>query len=252
MEQPRNYYRGFYKSYPYLTKSEFAEVCHYLDRKYTQATLGPKRKEWRLDIHVSLDTSGGPGVVTFLQITRSLEDKVVEHDLASLVDNFDLGPPTRRSTRFKEKPPAPAEQMLIDSEDSDQVVVQRPRRTATKIKHVVYEVHLHPTYQVPCLWFSLHHLPVDEDPMDVESVFRHLVPQQYRDALRGAGAIGGISIDHHPLTGVPTFFVHPCLVGEAMTNFDCAKEDYLMIWLGQVGGCVGLSVPMEMAIKNEA
>ena len=54
---------------------------------------------------------------------------------------------------------------------------------------------------------------------------------------------------HHPITGVPTFFVHPCLIGDAMANFDCTKEDYLMVWLGQVGGCVGLWIPREMALQ---
>lgn len=33
-----------------------------------------------------------------------------------------------------------------------------------------------------------------------------------------------------------------------MNSFDCSKEDYLMTWLGLVGGCVGLWVPKEMAI----
>jgi ubiquitin-like-conjugating enzyme ATG10 len=34
-----------------------------------------------------------------------------------------------------------------------------------------------------------------------------------------------------------------------MAGFDCAKEDYLMVWLGLVGGCVGLWVPKEMALS---
>ncbi len=54
-------------------------------------------------------------------------------------------------------------------------------------------------------------------------------------------------LQHHPITGVPAFFVHPCLPGEAMSKFDCSKESYLMVWLGLVGGCVGLWVPKEMA-----
>lgn len=32
-----------------------------------------------------------------------------------------------------------------------------------------------------------------------------------------------------------------------MENFDCPMQDYLMIWLGLVGGCAGLWVPREMA-----
>jgi ubiquitin-like-conjugating enzyme ATG10 len=57
-------------------------------------------------------------------------------------------------------------------------------------------------------------------------------------------------LQHHPVTGVPSFFVHPCLLGEAMGKFDCSKENYLMVWLGLVGGCVGLWVPAEMALDS--
>ena len=32
-----------------------------------------------------------------------------------------------------------------------------------------------------------------------------------------------------------------------MENFECALDEYLMIWLGIVGGCVGLWMPPEMA-----
>lgn len=35
-----------------------------------------------------------------------------------------------------------------------------------------------------------------------------------------------------------------------MSNFDCSKDDYLMVWLGLVGGCVGLWVPKEMAMDQ--
>lgn len=35
-----------------------------------------------------------------------------------------------------------------------------------------------------------------------------------------------------------------------MAGFDCSKEDYLMVWLGLVGGSVGLWVPREMATTN--
>lgn len=35
-----------------------------------------------------------------------------------------------------------------------------------------------------------------------------------------------------------------------MSRFDCSKENYLMVWLGLVGGCVGLWVPSEMALQS--
>lgn len=37
-----------------------------------------------------------------------------------------------------------------------------------------------------------------------------------------------------------------------MADLECSKEDYLMVWLGLVGGCVGLWVPKEMALCCQA
>ncbi len=57
-------------------------------------------------------------------------------------------------------------------------------------------------------------------------------------------------MQHHPITGLQTFFVHPCRSYEAMSGFHCSLENYLMVWLGLVGGCVGLWVPAEMALES--
>lgn len=61
--------------------------------------------------------------------------------------------------------------------------------------YVVYEVHLHPTYRMPCLWFRLHDLPNGDDPLNIDTVFHYLVPREYKDGLRRYGSIGGISLD---------------------------------------------------------
>ncbi|KAI1814595.1 hypothetical protein GGS20DRAFT_547591 [Poronia punctata] len=244
--------RAAYQLYPFLTKEEFAEVCHYLDAKYLQATLGPLRNEWRLNVHTAFDTSAmSYGLVTYIQITKPLEDARVDDQLASQLKDValtDRAQP-RRSRRLRQ---SEADRMLIETEEADKVVVTRQSartpRAISQGSHVSYEIHLHPTYGVPCLWFSLHNLPIDESPLDIDTVFRRLVPDHFKHTLRNQGNIGGISIEHHPITGVPTFFIHPCLLGDAMANLDCPKENYLMAWLGLVGGCVGLWVPKEMAI----
>jgi len=69
------------------------------------------------------------------------------------------------------------------------------KNPATHAGHVTYEIHLHPTYQAPCLWFSLHGLPADEQAFNIDTVFRRLVPDQFKDGLRSAGVMGGISAD---------------------------------------------------------
>jgi ubiquitin-like-conjugating enzyme ATG10 len=35
-----------------------------------------------------------------------------------------------------------------------------------------------------------------------------------------------------------------------MESYDCPMTDYLMLWLGLVGGCVGLWIPPEVARQN--
>ncbi|KAI2625136.1 hypothetical protein GGS21DRAFT_309079 [Xylaria nigripes] len=248
-------HRSNYQAYPFLTHEEFAEVCHYLDAKYCQATLGSLRRKWCLNLHTALDTNAisRSDLVTFIQITIPFDDSEVDIQLVSRLSNIvvDEHAPTRRSKREPTSRSTSwdaADKMMIDSEEADKEVLRSSSRTTFQSSYVVYEIHLHPTYRAPCLWFSLHNLPIDESPLDIDAVFRHLVPEQFKHALRGQGAIGGISIEHHPITGVPTFFVHPCFLGEAMDRFDCSKENYLTVWLGLVGGCVGLWVPKEMAM----
>ncbi|KAK0618393.1 hypothetical protein B0T17DRAFT_336962 [Bombardia bombarda] len=232
-----------FEDYPFLTGAEFTEVCHNLDRRYCQATLGPVRRQWRLRTCSSLNTSFTPGseYSTYIQIVRPLDGDLDDGDLSSYLDNFSFDT-TRKDDGTLMDLGADAD--MIDAEEAD----EKPKTTTAG--YVTYEIHLHPTYRAPCLWFSLRDLPVDEQAFNIDTVFRRLVPDQYKDGLRSAGAIGGISADHHPITGVPTFFIHPCLLGEAMSGFECSLETYLMVWLGLVGGCVGLWVPKEMALES--
>ncbi|OTB01504.1 hypothetical protein M426DRAFT_214655 [Hypoxylon sp. CI-4A] len=180
-------HRSTYTSYPYLTKEEFAEACHYLDRRYSRATLGPVRKRWRLHVHTALELSfeDRSGYTTFLQITRPLDDgKADDNDLAAKMGDVSL-------TEDNE-----VDHVMTEMEDADtEVLFKPPSRPNFQGGHVKYEIHLHPTYRAPCLWFSLHNLPAGESALDAETVFRHLVPEQFKTSLRQMGPIGGISID---------------------------------------------------------
>lgn len=60
---------------------------------------------------------------------------------------------------------------------------------------MTYDIVLHPTYRMPCLYFRLWGLPNGESPFDPDTVFRHLVPDAYKESLRRYGDVGGISID---------------------------------------------------------
>lgn len=60
---------------------------------------------------------------------------------------------------------------------------------------MTYEIMLHPTYRMPCLYFRLWGLPENETSPEVDLVFRHLVPDEFKESLRGYGGIGGLSVD---------------------------------------------------------
>lgn len=59
--------------------------------------------------------------------------------------------------------------------------------------YVTYEIHLHPTYTMPTLWFTLHDLPNSENGFDLDAVYRYLIPDEYKSRLREYGVTGAIS-----------------------------------------------------------
>lgn len=84
--------RSGFRAYPHLTEEEFGEICHYLDRRYSRATLGATRKEWRLSVHTSLNVAHGAGFdfITYLQITCPLAQNIIDDDLSAEMDRFTL------------------------------------------------------------------------------------------------------------------------------------------------------------------
>jgi ubiquitin-like-conjugating enzyme ATG10 len=76
--------------FPYLDRSEFAEVCHRFDSLYRRATLGPLRKRWKLRLCTAFDGSFivDAEYTTFVQIIRPLEATLDHDDLSSHIDNF--------------------------------------------------------------------------------------------------------------------------------------------------------------------
>ncbi|WAO83697.1 Hypothetical protein NCS54_00089600 [Fusarium falciforme] len=230
-------------NFPSLNPDEFTEACHHLESRYCHAKLGPERARWKLKVCTALctDFSFEGGYTTYIQIRRPLQTGLDHGDLSLDLENFSFSDEKSHDVLGGDRD-------MMDAEEADEAAIVKPQ-SRPDVGLVEYEIHLHPTYRVPCLWFTLRNLPPDEPAFNIDTVFRRLVPDEYKAGLRALGAVGGISADHHPVTGVPSFFVHPCLLGDAISKFECDRTNYLMIWIGLVGGCVGLWVPKEMAIQ---
>lgn len=100
-----------FKNYPHLDKDEFAEVCHFLDRHYRQATLGPLRRRWKLRVNSALTAAFGDGdSSTYIQIIRPLEANLDHGDLSSEIEKFSFGNYT-----------VDEDQDMLESEEADEV-----------------------------------------------------------------------------------------------------------------------------------
>lgn len=105
-----------FKTYPYLNAEEFGETCHQLDRRYTQATLGPVRRRWKLRICRALDLSlaASAEYTTFVQIIRPLDGELDDGDLSNCLDNFSFGETDDVLTSGKDHD-------MLEAEESDSV-----------------------------------------------------------------------------------------------------------------------------------
>ena len=57
-------------------------------------------------------------------------------------------------------------------------------------------------------------------------------------------------LQHHPISDLPSFFIHPCNTHEALLAVDngqkLSAEGYLILWIGVMGSSVGLHMPAKL------
>lgn len=109
-----------FRNYPFLDAEEFAEACHQLDRRYTQATLGPVRRRWKLRACRALDLSLSTAAeyTTYIQIIRPLEGELDDGDLSACLDNFSFGENGLDTIE-------PEDEEMAEAEESDPVFIRQ-------------------------------------------------------------------------------------------------------------------------------
>ena len=140
----------------------------------------------------------------------------------------------------------------LDDEDDE---ILSPSIRSDEYAQVVYDVVHSPSYQVPILYLTVTHLSARSSRSghspSLDQVYDLLVPPSHRPQMEAVGVMGALSMTDHPITGLPAYFVHPCRTVEAMTavlgGTSVDPEAYLLMWMGLVGGSVGLHVPVELA-----
>jgi ubiquitin-like-conjugating enzyme ATG10 len=137
----------------------------------------------------------------------------------------------------------------FEGEEDDDLAVIKSEFESFLSCDVVYSA----SYQVPVLYFQLCNTPWHSPP-SLDTLHSILVPDLHRTHVQRIGILGAISKSDHPVTGVPSFFVHPCQTLAAMANLQISRsggpDDYLLGWIGIIGAAVGLSVPAQMASRS--
>jgi ubiquitin-like-conjugating enzyme ATG10 len=135
---------------------------------------------------------------------------------------------------------------------------------------IEYEVLLSPSYYIPVLYFSVRDSS-GQMVTEIEQIYALIVPAIYRSQMQSIGVMGGLSMavsksediplyrmltlhQNHPVTGIPTFFIHPCQTADALREVaggrNVSHQEYILLWLGIVGGSVGLNAPLFLGTQQ--
>ncbi|KAI5811492.1 hypothetical protein DFH27DRAFT_605592 [Peziza echinospora] len=156
----------------------------------------------------------------------------------------------------------PEEVVFLDEEVDDQESFTRIRGKDAKAL-VEYHIVLSPSYAVPTLYFNM---TIGSAPAGLDLIYKYLVePNGYKDLMEEVGVMGAISQGNHPINGMVYWFIHPCGTASTLEEWgegfgvggggggtECITlTNYLQIWLGFVGGCVGLHLPAEAVASQQ-
>jgi len=203
--------------FPNLTTLEFEAACNGLITTFDR--LGCNQIGWQtVEIICHEDAQ-------YLRITKELSDR--DHQ----VKQDDIEPD--------------------ELEDDDEETLRVNRETQALI---VYDILLSPVYRVPVLYISIADTQ-HRYPPTMATLYKHLIPSHYKAQAESGGVIGGISIQDHPASNRPVFFIHPCQTAEVMQasvgERIVSAEVYLVMWIGALGKCVGLNLPLALMQRGD-
>jgi ubiquitin-like-conjugating enzyme ATG10 len=225
---------------PHLTPPKFDQACTSLITKFD--CHGHKQNKWQSVELISQNST------KYLRITRLLPHDH-NHSASSATEtvhaqDHDLEVNEEQDQELGE---GTEDELEIDDDD-DQAL------TTEKCSVVVnHDIHLSPTYSLPILYTHITD-PQHRFPPTMDTLYRHLIPPHFKAQTKITGVMGGVTVADHPATGRPVFVVHACRTAEvleACVGEGVGVDDYLLLWIGALGGCVGLSVPLGLMAPSD-
>ncbi|KAF2645810.1 hypothetical protein P280DRAFT_417931 [Massarina eburnea CBS 473.64] len=211
-------------NFPYMSACEFENTCTDFLKRFEQTSR--LHSEWTSVEHLdSFNTK-------YLRITKPLQSSPSHAVQTSKA----------LATNTKE-----SDEEACEIEDDDNEVLRSlPAQQAL----ICYDIILSPTYSVPALYISVKD-PLHRYPPTLSTLYNTIIPPEYAAQTKDFGVIGGVTITDHPIKNTPVYFLHPCKVAEVL-QASCSRASeidtasYLLLWIGAMGKCVGLDVPLAL------
>lgn len=223
-------------AFPHLDASEFETACGGILERLQQ--YGHRQSDWLSAELLRLFETKYLRVTKPLPVGIRAANGVKDHD------------PDRQVEQELDELEQDEEFHELEDDDNEALQVFRQHQIT-----IDYDILLSPTYQVPVLYFSISD-PQYRYPPTMTTLYEHLIPPQFISQAQSAGIIGGITIQDHPATNRPAFFIHPCQTAAVMEasvgKRDITAEEYLILWIGALGKCVGLNVPLALMQRDDA
>lgn len=220
--------------FPHLTNSDFDLACQHLLQRFH---LHSHKQESWTSVE-AIHQSEPP----YLQITKPLK----------------LPPPSNHSESSSSSTTTTTKDNEIEAndehselEDSDEETLLTSSSSSSPQPHpeIHYSILLSPTYRVPVLYIHISD-PLYRYPPTMDVLSSYIIPAHFRAQTENVGVMGGITVTDHPVTNRPVFFIHPCRTAEVMEasvgQRELSAEEYLIVWIGALGGGVGLDVPLGL------
>ncbi|KAK9465200.1 hypothetical protein V1512DRAFT_266561 [Lipomyces arxii] len=128
------------------------------------------------------------------------------------------------------------------------------RAEITTVAHIL----LSPVYLLPTLYFTCtstndngeyHPITLVSEVYEATSMTENIKSMMKAPSMLQFSSSGTISQCQHPLHDTVCFYVHPCHTGDVMSTINedpeadsIGLDSYLAIWIGIVGGAVGITL----------
>jgi len=136
----------------------------------------------------------------------------------------------------------------------DPVVASTPtlkNATKTTTTEWYFSIVYSDVWRVPILYFTVQSVEKSGSPCQRSEIISSLMQFSHYNCVEDTWEF--FSYEEHPITGVPSFFLHPCRTSERMqtimkepqTNGDGGKDCLLLSWMSMILPCVGFGVPSK-------